>query len=186
MFYDYLQSRLSTSIQNAIQLLHLKKTPDGESLLSKEDFTFLSHIQTRVRETRSKILVVGDVNAGKSTLVNSLIRKRLVPVDQQPCTSAFLELLHGPCEEIHAVTQSTFLRYPINHLHELVEAQGNSVDLFRIFIQSSHFLRDASIIDSPGLNINNVTTVNLFSKQQEIDVIVFVISSENHITQSVL
>ncbi|KAJ3287062.1 mitofusin [Blyttiomyces sp. JEL0837] len=41
-----------------------------------------------------------------------------------------------------------------------------------------------SLIDSPGLNIDSVTTTSLFSKQEEIDVIVFVVNAENHFTLS--
>ena len=43
---------------------------------------------------------------------------------------------------------------------------------------------DVSIIDSPGLNIDSIKTTSLFSKQEEIDVIVFVVNAENHFTLS--
>jgi mitofusin 2 len=43
---------------------------------------------------------------------------------------------------------------------------------------------DVSLIDSPGLNIDSIKTTALFSKQEEIDVIVFVVNAENHFTLS--
>jgi mitofusin len=43
---------------------------------------------------------------------------------------------------------------------------------------------DISLIDSPGLNIDGVKTMALFSQQEEIDVVVFVVNAENHFTLS--
>lgn len=43
---------------------------------------------------------------------------------------------------------------------------------------------DISFIDSPGLNIDSIKTMNLFAKQEEIDVIIFVVNAENHFTLS--
>ncbi|KAJ1934871.1 mitofusin, partial [Kickxella alabastrina] len=61
----------------------------------------------RVTDKSSKILVTGDLNAGKSTLVNALIRHDILPFDQQPCTMLFCEVLDASlndgAEEIHAV-----------------------------------------------------------------------------------
>ena len=49
-------------------------------------------LRQRVEDTPSKVLVTGDLNSGKSTLVNSLLRREVMPVDQQPCTTAFCEV----------------------------------------------------------------------------------------------
>jgi GTPase SAR1 family protein len=173
----------------------------------------LHKIEHRIQDSNSRLLFVGDVNAGKSTLVNSLLRKRLVSEDQQPCTALFVELLDASAnneglEEIHAYKeyiyassevpkndQQEYTRYDISRLQELTEDPEGPYQLLKVYCHDDHAtyqqsllrngLADVSLIDSPGLNINTLTTMNLFSKQQEIDVIVFVISAENHITQSV-
>lgn len=44
---------------------------------------------------------------------------------------------------------------------------------------------DISLIDSPGLNIDSMKTTALFAQQDEIDVVIFVVNSENHFTLSV-
>ena len=46
-------------------------------------------------------------------------------------------------------------------------------------------LERISIIDSPGLNIDTWTTIMVFKKHEEIDVLLYVVSAENHLTQSV-
>ena len=43
---------------------------------------------------------------------------------------------------------------------------------------------DISLIDAPGLNRDNIKTTSLFARQEEIDVVVFVDSAENHLTES--
>ena len=41
---------------------------------------------------------------------------------------------------------------------------------------------DISIIDAPGLNLDTTKTTALFARQEEIDVVVFVVSAANHFT----
>jgi mitofusin len=41
-----------------------------------------------------------------------------------------------------------------------------------------------SLIDAPGLNRDSIKTTALFARQEEIDVVVFVVSAENHFTLS--
>src|SRR5204863_9833898 len=43
---------------------------------------------------------------------------------------------------------------------------------------------DISIIDAPGLNKDSLKTTAVFARQEEIDVVVFVVSAENHFTLS--
>jgi mitofusin len=123
-------------------------------------------------------------------------------------------MYNGEKEEIHALkTQEnrlewdledahysssdsqTFYRYDVSELQLLFEQEARDFHLLKVFCRDNHenfnqsLLRNGymgiSLIDSPGLNINSLTTASLFSKQQEIDVIVFVTSAENHITLSV-
>ncbi len=49
----------------------------------------LHRLRKRILDTHSRVLVAGDLNSGKSTLINGLLGRRLVPEDQQPCTAVF-------------------------------------------------------------------------------------------------
>lgn len=202
--------------------------------------THLSALKTRVSDTQSRILITGDLNAGKSTLVNALLRRKIMPVDQQPCTSVFAEVVdaktwNNSVEEVHAIPdvamydpkdEATFERFDLGEVERLMdEGHGDDSDddvetetqekktpaaakyqMLKAYVMDSRapvveateeeddpaanpsFIRNSlvsiSLIDAPGLNRDTLSTTALFARQSEIDVIVFVVSAENHFTLS--
>ncbi|KAJ3195892.1 mitofusin [Irineochytrium annulatum] len=179
------------------QLLHLK---------IQESHAHLDRLQTRISDIRSRVLVTGDLNAGKSTFVNALLRREVVPDDQQPCTALFCEVVDAEqndgVEEVHGIKDNelynrldaaTFVRCEIAQLRGIVEDNPDGFELLKVYcrdnrpkaeslLHNGHV--DISLIDSPGLNIDSMKTTSLFAQQEEIDVIVFVVNSENHFTLS--
>jgi mitofusin len=174
-----------------------------------EAASYLDRLYKRVSDTSSKVFITGDLNAGKSTFVNALLRREVVPQDQQPCTTHFCEVVdanqNDGREEIHAIRDpekysrgdpSTFDRYDIRHLPLMVteNAEKNDYNLFKIYCHDQrpateslvkNGLVDISLIDSPGLNIDSLKTTANFAKQEDIDVIVFMVHAENQFTLSV-
>ncbi|KAJ3160829.1 mitofusin [Geranomyces michiganensis] len=166
----------------------------------------LDRLQARISDTRSKVLVTGDLNAGKSTFVNAVLRREIVPDDQQPCTALFAEVVDAEqnqgLEEVHGINNplaydrtdpTTFTRFDFKHLRQVVEDNDEEYQLLKVYCKdkrgrSESLLHngvvDISLIDSPGLNIDSIKTTALFSQQEEIDVIVFVVNAENHFTLS--
>lgn len=180
----------------------------------------LSSLRTRVLDSSSRVLVTGDLNAGKSTLVNALLRREVMPWDQQPCTTVFCEVvdagINGGTEELHAIRDlekydraddKTFDVFPLEQVYDVQEMTGEyhfvkayvhdnrgtvavegEVEQEQDESTSASFLKnglvDISLIDAPGLNRDTLSTTALFARQSEIDVIVFVVSAENHFTLS--
>lgn len=166
----------------------------------------IDKLKTRVEDTSSKVLVTGDLNAGKSTLVNALLRREVLPVDQQPCTAMFCEV-HDAAdndgkEEIHLVKEgvaykrtddSTFVRMPISELEGIAVEPENAQRILKLYVNDTRApsesllhngIADIALIDAPGLNRDSLKTTALFARQEEIDVVVFVVSAENHFTLS--
>ncbi|EIW66868.1 hypothetical protein TREMEDRAFT_45398 [Tremella mesenterica DSM 1558] len=171
----------------------------------------LQLLQKRVNDPQSRVLITGDLNAGKSTLVNALLRRNeVMPTDQQPLTTRFVEVVsareNGDKEEIHMLAanvkydpanESTYSVEDINRLEELVtdlDADASSPPL-RVFLKEAdsqitnpsilhNGVIDISLIDAPGLNRDSVKTTANFARQEEIDVVVFVVSAANHFTLS--
>ncbi|EKM49775.1 uncharacterized protein PHACADRAFT_265453 [Phanerochaete carnosa HHB-10118-sp] len=168
--------------------------------------THLEKLRLRVQDTASKVLVTGDLNAGKSTLVNALLKRTVMPVDQQPCTTAFCEVHdateNGGKEEVHILKEgvaydinndSTFTRASIADFEQFVSENENEQQMLRVYLSDArpstesllnNGVVDISLIDAPGLNRDSVKTTAVFARQEEIDVVVFVVSAENHFTLS--
>lgn len=167
---------------------------------------YLLNLKERVSDTSSKVFVTGDLNAGKSTFCNALLRRHVLPEDQQPCTSVFCEVIdaekgNNGVEEVHAVplgaeydkrNERTYEKYPLDKLEDLVY-QCENYGLLKVYVSDSRVAEesllgngviDIQLIDAPGLNMDSYQTTQVFSRQEEIDLVVFVVNSENHFTLS--
>ncbi|KAK6455026.1 uncharacterized protein RJT20DRAFT_54224 [Scheffersomyces xylosifermentans] len=179
------------------------------SLLEKkitQQVKYLLNLKDRVDDTSSKVFVTGDLNAGKSTFCNALLRRKILPEDQQPCTSVFCEVIdasreNNSIEEVHAVPigkeynvrdETTYEIHPLKALEDLVY-DCDRFSLLKVYVLDNRSLQesllhngviDIKLIDAPGLNMDSYQTTQVFSRQEEIDLVVFVVNSENHFTLS--
>ncbi|CBQ71274.1 related to FZO1-GTP-binding protein, required for biogenesis of mitochondria [Sporisorium reilianum SRZ2] len=171
----------------------------------------LENLKQRLSDTQSKVFVTGDLNAGKSTFVNALLRRPLMPTDQQPCTTVFCEVLdasqlNSDVEEVHmlkpgvkysAEDDSTFTRHTLEQVEQIVadaeEVSPEDAPVLKCYAHDTRATQDSllkngivdiALIDAPGLNRDSLKTTALFARQEEIDVVVFVVSAENHFTLS--
>jgi mitofusin 2 len=179
------------------------------NLLDERITASVNHVdklRLRIEDTSSKVLVTGDLNAGKSTFVNALLRRPVMPVDQQPCTTMFCEVHdaaeNNGLEEVHITKegavydikdQVTYTCASLSELETIVGQNENVQQMVRLYVadarQPSESLLhngvvDIALIDAPGLNRDSFKTTALFARQEEIDVVVFVVSAENHFTLS--
>ncbi|KAF8133895.1 hypothetical protein EV363DRAFT_1567673 [Boletus edulis] len=187
--------------------LDLKLGPHGSSTSPAALVTQLREgLRLRVEDTSSKVLVTGDLNSGKSTFVNALLRREVMPVDQQPCTTAFCEVHdaaeNNGTEQVHVLKdgvqysitdESTFSRLSLADLESIVTDNEGDLPRLKVYLADSRAASesllnngvvDISLIDAPGLNRDSLKTTAIFTRQEEIDVIVFVVSAENHFTLS--
>ncbi|CAJ0834956.1 1651_t:CDS:2, partial [Entrophospora sp. SA101] len=166
------------------------------SILKRTD-----NLITRVSDKSSKVLVAGDVNAGKSTFVNTLLRREVMPTDQQPCTTLFCEVLgvhenDNVEEDIKLYDRkdcSTYTVIDLNSIANVMNSEIQQYSLLKVYCKDRRQAQDSllhngiidiALIDCPGLNRDTLKTTALFARQEEIDVIIFVVSAENHFTLS--
>ncbi|EIM19351.1 hypothetical protein WALSEDRAFT_34123 [Wallemia mellicola CBS 633.66] len=170
----------------------------------------LEALSTRIKDTSSKVLVTGDLNSGKSTFVNAILRRNVMPSNQLPTTTLFCEV--HPVEEhpekieqVHLIKsvrdaysphdESTFKPYALEDLEILCEENETNPNppLLKVYLNDPRSANNSllsngtvsiSLIDAPGLNLDTLSTTALFARQEEIDVIVFVLSAENRLTLS--
>ncbi|KAG2219965.1 hypothetical protein INT45_002179 [Circinella minor] len=199
---------LDVKMGHATQDLSKLETQSIANLLDdklSQSLHHLGNLRTRVADTSSKVLVTGDLNSGKSTFVNALLKRELMPVDQQPCTNMFCEVLdaslNDSIEEAHAIPnvekynrldRTTYHVIEMRHLDKVI-TEVSEYKMLKVYARDARKTQDSllhngvvdiALIDSPGLNTDSVKTTAVFARQEEIDVVVFVVSAENHFTLS--
>jgi mitofusin 2 len=206
--FSILKLDLKVGALSQSELVHSLEKKSIASLLDgkiSQSVRHLLSLRDRIEDTSSKVLVTGDLNAGKSTFCNALLRRKILPEDQQPCTSIFCEVLdakeNGGFEEVHAVhkdvvynrnDESTYDAYSLQDLEKIVSDNDRYMQCkvyvrdIRTIDQSllNNGVVDIALIDAPGLNSDSVKTTAVFARQEEIDVVVFVVSAANHFTLS--
>ena len=197
-----LQGLTQTEIAHSMDRRAIAALLDGRI---NQSIRHLLSLRDRIEDTSSKVLVTGDLNAGKSTFCNALLRRKVLPEDQQPCTSIFCEVLdareNGGIEEVHAVhkdamynrnDESSYDVYTLQELEKIVTDNDQYMQC-KVYVRDirtidesllNNGVVDISIIDAPGLNSDSLKTTAVFARQEEIDVVVFVVSAANHFTLS--
>ncbi|CAH0044148.1 unnamed protein product [Clonostachys solani] len=206
--FSILKLDLKLGALHQAELVHSLEKSSIASLLDGKISSSMKHLlalRERIADTSSKVLITGDLNAGKSTFCNALLRRKVLPEDQQPCTAIFCEVLdareNAGIEEVHAVhkdatydrnDESTYDVFSLKELENIV-IDNEAYTQCKIYVRDSRSIDesllnngvvDIALIDAPGLNSDTTKTTAIFARQEEIDVVVFVLSAANHFTQS--
>ncbi len=110
------------------------------------------------------IVVVGEFSAGKSTLLNALMRKRILPSFTNETTATVNFLRHkenalnneagkvfyksGKVEEIDVLSSDTIDRYVSTRGEDV----ANSIEHLDLYLDSKFLEDGVTLVDSPGLN----------------------------------
>ncbi|GKZ70606.1 mitofusin [Aspergillus niger] len=206
--FSILKLDLKLGALSQAELVHSLEKASIASLLDGKISQSIKHLlslRDRIEDTSSKVLITGDLNAGKSTFCNALLRRKVLPEDQQPCTSIFCEVLdareNSGVEEVHAVHKDVLYNrndestYDVYALHELenIVIDNSKYMQCKVYVKDvrtidesllNNGVVDIALIDAPGLNSDSLKTTAVFARQEEIDVVVFVVSAANHFTLS--
>lgn len=207
--FSILKLDLKLGALHQTELVHSLEKGSIASLLDGKISSSIKHLQSlreRIDDTSSKVLITGDLNAGKSTFCNALLRRKVLPEDQQPCTSIFCEVLdaareNGGVEEVHAVHKDAVYNrhdettYDVFSLQQLEKIVGDNDKYMqcKVYVRDvrtidesllTNGVVDIALIDAPGLNSDTTKTTAVFARQEEIDVVVFVVSAANHFTMT--
>ncbi|MEO7572000.1 MAG: GTPase [Acidimicrobiales bacterium] len=115
----------------------------------------------RVREGLDeplRVAVAGRVNAGKSTLVNALLRQRVAPTDVSECTRYVTWYRYGVPERLEVVSRDgsrqRMALLADGSLPRSPTEPGQDVDHLDVYL-AHDALRDLVLIDTPGLGSLN-------------------------------
>lgn len=137
-----------------------------------------------------KVVLMGEVKSGKSTIVNSIVGEQVSYVDVVEATASIIEIQHGFKEEaIIEKFNGENIIGTVDEINSILEKNIKDQDFFKniklIKIKKNiQNLNELSIVDTPGLE--TITTENenrTTDYLQEADFVIWVINC-NHLGQS--
>ncbi len=117
----------------------------------------VSRIARRLHEPL-RVAVAGRVNAGKSTLVNALLRQAVAPTDVSECTKVVTWYHHGEPQRVNVVLRDgETIEMPLDPdgtLPRELPAETARVASLQVYLDNDA-LRRMTVIDTPGLGSLN-------------------------------
>ena len=118
---------------------------------------FVASCRSFAEEEVLNIAILGRFKTGKSSFLNKLLGRTVLPVGVIPVTAVVIEIQYGPAEraEIRFLDGSTHV-VAIEHVDEFVAEEKNpanrkGVAIVRIEIPSMEHYRGIRFVDTPGL-----------------------------------
>ncbi len=112
----------------------------------------------KLEEERFSLVVLGEFNRGKSTLINALVGEKLLPVGATPTTAALAEIRQGASFGAEAVFEDGS-RKTLNREHLDAYLTGRvqptpevRVDRVEIRVSAPNVPANLTIVDTPGVN----------------------------------
>jgi predicted GTPase len=150
-------------------------------------------LMVKLAEDRFTLAVLGQFKRGKSSLMNALIGRALLPVGVLPLTSAITLLRFGPKERLLVTREDVTLpfpdEYPVERLAEFVTEKENPGNRKRlkcacVELPSPFLRRGLEFVDTPGvgsaIEANTATTLRFLP---DCDAALFVTSVETPFTK---
>lgn len=143
----------------------------------------------RLERDSLRVLVAGEAKRGKSTLVNALLGREVLPTGALPLTAVTTTLRYGAAERVEV----TFLdgrveTRPLAALDELVTEQANPGNTRRVagvtvFLDAPLLARGLELVDTPGTgSVYAHNTASALLAYAQMDAALFVVSADPPVT----
>jgi Dynamin family len=171
---------------------HLLAALDGLSgLASGGDRATLESLRGRLAEQRLRVLVAGEAKRGKSTLVNALLGRALLPMGVTPLTALTTTVRYGPDEQVGAVFRDGRAEsYPLSALDDLVTERGNpgnrrGLASVTVVADAPVLARGVELVDTPGTgSVYAHNTAEAEAALPTMDAAVFVLTADPPLSAS--
>jgi GTP-binding protein EngB required for normal cell division len=117
----------------------------------------LRELQRRLRERRFRVLIAGEAKRGKSTLLNAMLHRDLLPTGAIPVTAVMTTVAHGRPERIVVRHRDgAVAELPLDHLAEHVTEAGNpgnrrGVEQVTVLLDDPLLADGLELVDTPGV-----------------------------------
>jgi len=116
----------------------------------------IASLRDRLASRRLRVLVAGEAKRGKSTLVNALLGRPLLPTGMLPLTASATTVRHGRDDTVMATfADGRAEEYPVSALDDLVTEHGNPGNRLRlhtvaVLADAPLLTRGVELVDTPG------------------------------------
>ncbi len=141
----------------------------------------LRHVESR----KFRVAVVGEFKRGKSSLINALLERDVLPADVLPTTATFNRVVFGETPRACLkMKDGTRIDIPIDELAEHVtklseasSANARQIEEAVVAFPSMFCKNDVELIDTPGLNDDDEMTRLTVSHLQDVDIAIIAVSA---------
>jgi small GTP-binding protein len=129
----------------------------ADGLLAETPRRHLAAARTRLAEDRFNLVVLGEFKRGKSTLINALLGRTVLPTGVVPLTSVVTTISAGDRDRLRVYFKDGTVRErPLDELAEYVTeasnpANGLGVDQARVEIDHNLLRTGLELVDTPGI-----------------------------------
>ena len=159
--------------------------------LGKEaDAAALDGLRERLLSQRLRVLIAGEAKRGKSTLVNALLGRAVLPSGATPLTALPTTVRYGTEESVTAVFADRTERLPLAALGELVTERANpgnrkNVVAVTAWVDSPLLASGIELVDTPGTgSVFEHNTAAAETALATLDAAVFVLTADPPVSAS--
>ncbi|MEA5467080.1 dynamin family protein [Leptothoe sp. PORK10 BA2] len=176
--------------QIAIAMDHAETTEHSGQLGLTRHIRTLQSTAEQLQQGTYRIVVLGEMKRGKSTLINALVGEALLPSDVNPCTALLSVLRHGPERQVtlhyndgktaKAIDFDTFRADYTISPDEARQLEASAFpDISHVVIECPAPLLASGleIVDTPGLNDTEARNQQVLSYLNEAQAVVFVLDA---------
>jgi tRNA U34 5-carboxymethylaminomethyl modifying GTPase MnmE/TrmE len=160
-------------------------------LASAQDRVAVAELIDRLAHRRLRVLVAGEAKRGKSTLVNALLGRPVLPSGVTPLTALATAVRYGHDEGVTAVLRDGHAeRYPLSALDELVTERGNpgnrrGLASVSVIVDAPLLARGVELVDTPGTgSVYAHNTAEAELALETMDAAVFVLTADPPVSAS--
>ena len=165
---------------------------DGLSALGTDhDLEVIGALRSRLADQRLRVLVAGEAKRGKSTLVNALLGRAVLPTGVTPLTALATTVRHGGHEQVTAVSPDGHAQvYPLSALDDLVTERGNpanarNLSSVTVWVDAPLLAMGAELVDTPGTgSVYGHNTQDAQAALRTMDAAVFVLTADPPVSAS--
>jgi ribosome biogenesis GTPase A len=128
----------------------------NEDIIPKELLEHKNQCDKYQAKSVKNVLVVANVSAGKSTLINALVGYRLNKMRTTACTSRLCYIYNKPVDD--GTLAHNYIRNEFSYTNNIESVTSDTSDRISLKFNSTLYNEKVCLIDTPGINnIENST-----------------------------